>query len=184
LLAHYRPVRPWCSLILGEQTPLSLLGTWHGNSLLFPMETLFERYVEACLRGSLAPDATLTRQASSEYLTTHQDRRWFMLKPDFLLKEAGKSWVMDAKWKRIDQRLGDSESKYGLSQADFYQMFAYGQRYLNGIGELFLIYPQTSTFNMALPPFDFSPALKLSVVPFDLEKGQLACQTSLPLSLP
>src|SRR4249919_2476005 len=36
LMAHYQSVRPWCSLILNEQTPLSILGEWQGASLLFP----------------------------------------------------------------------------------------------------------------------------------------------------
>ena len=60
LMAHYGPIKPWCSLILNEQTPLSMIGRWRGPSLLFPMEKLFERYVAGCLRNSLLPDAQLT----------------------------------------------------------------------------------------------------------------------------
>ena len=40
-------------------------------------------------------------------------------------------------------------------------------------GELLLIYPKTSTFSAPLPVFEFSDTLRLWVVPFDLELGQL-----------
>jgi 5-methylcytosine-specific restriction endonuclease McrBC regulatory subunit McrC len=63
------------------------------------------------------------------------------------------------------------KDKYGISQDDFYQMFAYGQRYLNGSGEMMLIYPKTRDFYRTLPPFEFSKDLKLWAVAFDLEKG-------------
>lgn len=171
LMAHYRPVRPWCSLILSEQTPLSVLGEWHGASLLFPMEKVFERYVEACLRCTLPTDATLTPSASSQYLCTHKSQPWFLLKPDFLVHGGTNHWVLDTKWKRLDASLGDSTDKYGLSQADFYQLYAYGQRYLGGEGTMCLIYPKTSSFQSPLDEFAFDSTLRLVVVPFDLERG-------------
>lgn len=171
LMAHYRPVRPWCSLILNEQTPLSILGEWHGASLLFPMEKVFERYVEACLRRSLPPDAVLTPSASSQYLCSHKGESWFLLKPDFLVQRGRQRWVLDTKWKRLDESRGGSLDKYGLSQADFYQLFAYGQRYLEGRGTMFLLYPKTSSFHVPLDEFVFMDGLSLRVIPFDLEVG-------------
>lgn len=173
LMAHYRPVRPWCSLILNEQTPLSVLGEWHGRSLLFPMEKLFERYVEVCLRGNLPTDATLKPSASSKYLCTHGSEDWFQLKPDFIVEWAGQRWVLDTKWKRLDTAFGNRTDKYGLSQADFYQLLAYGQRYLDGAGTMLLVYPRTATFKEPLQEFVYSHELKLWVVPFDLETGRL-----------
>jgi 5-methylcytosine-specific restriction enzyme subunit McrC len=173
LLAHYRSVRPWCSLILQEQTPLALLGEWHGRSLLFPMEKVFESYVGACLRRTLPADATLTSTASTQYLSIHRGNPWFQLKPDFLVQHSGRSWILDTKWKLIDQNLGTTEDKYGLSQSDFYQLFAYGHRYLDGEGDLFLVYPKTAAFDRPLPVFTFSDRLRLWVVPFDLAAGRL-----------
>ncbi|MCD9029914.1 McrC family protein [Luteimonas sp. BDR2-5] len=32
----------------------------------------------------------------------------------------------------LDAVRNDSDTKYGLSQADFYQLYAYGQKYLGG----------------------------------------------------
>lgn len=98
-----------------------------------------------------------------------------MLKPDFLLKQGKQAWVLDTKWKLIDESLGDSREKYGLSQSDFYQLFAYGERYLDAEGEMFLVYPMTSKFRVPLQVFDYSTELRLWVVPFDLDQGLLVC---------
>ncbi|MBA3485795.1 MAG: McrC family protein [Lysobacter sp.] len=171
LMAHYRPIRPWCSLILNEQSPLSIVGEWHGVSLLFPMERLFERYVEVCLRRTLPSDVQLTATASSQHLCSHLGQQWFQLQPDFLLQRGDMRWVLDTKWKRLDASLTSSKDKYGLSQADFYQLFAYGKHYLDGQGDLFLVYPMTASFNEPLPVFHYSEQMRLWVVPFDLEAG-------------
>ena len=173
LLAHYQAIRPWCALVLGNETPLALAGAWHGNSLLFPMETLFERYVEVCLRRSLPPGAMLEPSPRRHHLATHQGQRWFTLVPDFLLTIGGRQLVLDTKWKRIDSRMGNPNDKYGLNQADFYQMFAYGERYLDGSGDILLVYPRTAFFNTPLPVFELGPKLRLWVTPFDLELGVL-----------
>lgn len=173
LTAHYESVRPWCSLILNEQTPLSVHGDWIGNSLLFPMERVFESYVETCIRRTLTPDQTLRTQSSLHHLATHLNEPWFRLKPDFLLIEHGVTTLLDAKWKRIDASRCNPDEKYGLSQADFYQLYAYGQKYLGGRGRLVLIYPRTTAFLDPLPSFHFSEALQLDVVPFNLDTGKL-----------
>lgn len=173
LLAHYRPVRPWCSLILDEQSPMAFSGGWRGRSLLFPMEKLFERYVEACLRRTLPGGAVLRRTPSSRHLCGHRSEPWFRLQPDLMVEHGGRAWVLDAKWKRLDAELGNSRDKYCLSQADFYQLFAYGHRYLDGAGDLFLVYPKTATLPYPLPQFDYSETMRLWVVPFDLERGRL-----------
>lgn len=184
LMAHYRPVKPWCSLILNEQSPLSTIGEWHGISLLFPMEKLFERYVEICLRSALQANATLQAQASSQHLCAHLGEKWFLMKPDFLVSQGLRRWVLDTKWKRLDMKLWDATKKYGLSQADFYQLFAYGKHYLDGRGDLFLVYPKTADFNRPLPPFAFSDDMRLWVVPFDLSAGALEVDAQHLSSLP
>lgn len=173
LTAHYRPVRPWCSLILNEQNPLTVLGDWTGNSLLFPMEKVFESYVEGCLRLAMRPGQELKAPAASQYLTRHNEQPWFQLRPDFLLLEGTSTTVLDAKWKRLDASKDNSKDKYGLSQADFYQLYAYGQKYLRGCGRLVLLYPQTANFRESLSPFFFNDLLRLDVVPFDLTSGKL-----------
>ncbi|WP_122574982.1 McrC family protein [Pseudomonas viridiflava] len=167
LMAHYQPVKPWCELIIQQQTPLAVAGAWQGMSLLFPMERLFERYVAACLKDSLPGDAKLYVHPSNEFLCMHQGRKVFQLKPDLMITQGENIRILDAKWKRLDSEFGSKN--YGLSQPDLYQMLAYGQRYLRGMGDLILIYPKTVSFQKELPIFELSPGLSLSVVPFDLE---------------
>ncbi|WOE77526.1 McrC family protein [Pseudomonas protegens] len=181
LMAHYRAVKPWCELVLNEQMPLAVSGQWHGMSLLFPMEKLFEQYVAAWLRRSLHPSATLVAPARSEFLCQHDSGRMFRLEPDLLLTQGTQNWVLDTKWKRLDG--GDRVAKYGLGQSDFYQLFAYGHKYLKGNGELVLIYPSRPAFREALPVFDFDEGLNLRVLPFDLDLESLIGSelTSLPL---
>jgi 5-methylcytosine-specific restriction enzyme subunit McrC len=177
LMTHYRPIRPWCALILNEQSPLSILGQWHGTSLLFPMERLFERYVERCIRQSLPTGAEMIAAPASHYLCQHGNESWFRLKPDLMIKLGSQKWTLDIKWKRLDATLADGTNKYGLSQADFYQIYAYGHRYQNATGNLFLIYPRTSDFPLALPEFKFVEGMTLHVLPFDLDSGRIVGAT-------
>jgi 5-methylcytosine-specific restriction enzyme subunit McrC len=176
MMAQYREVRPWCRLVLGQEMPLALQGPTAGLSMLFPMEKVFEKHVAVQLQRVLRPGLELICPASREDLCTHQDRGMFRLEPDLLFTH-GKSnvAVMDTKWKRVDA--AKRSDNYDLSQADFYQLYAYGQKYLNGRGTMALIYPRTPTFPAPLPPFDFTSELRLWVLPFDLDAGCLMLPT-------
>lgn len=170
LMRHYSTIRTWCELILGDRTPLAAVGQWHGNSLLFPMEKVFERFVERCLRKHLPQGAKLRVQPRSEYLCrTSTGKMMFQLKPDFIVQYGGENWVVDAKWKRLDS--ANVEKKYEIVEGDFYQLFAYGKRYLGGHGRMALVYPRTSRFREPLETFFFDDRLSLYVIPLDLETG-------------
>lgn len=173
-MVHYRAAKPWVELILLREAPWFLQGKWQGISLLFPMEKLFERYVAARLRQKLNQSYSLVEQSSKHSLIAkHESKALFQLKPDMCIREGGNTrLVLDAKWKRLDVHA----DKYGLSQADFYQLFAYGKKYLSGgIGEMLLIYPKTGRFSQILPPFHFDHQHQLTVwvVPFCLETDEL-----------
>ncbi|MFV8449767.1 McrC family protein [Vibrio campbellii] len=157
----------WAKLILDGFSPLSMKGDSSALSLLFPMEAVFESYVASVLRTQLPDGAELTTQASSKYLVTHNARNQFQLKPDLLITlPDGSKLILDTKWKLVDTE----EHNYGLSQSDLYQMFAYGHKYLNGEGDLFLIYPAHQSFNQPIEySLDFSDTLKLWVVPFEFD---------------
>lgn len=182
LLAHYRTVRPWCELILGEHMPLALAGEFQGVSLLFPMEKLFERYVARWLRQQLPADALLHTPARSQSLCLHEHQRCFQLQPDLFITHQGRSWVLDTKWKLLDA--SDRAHTYGLNQSDFYQLYAYGQKYLEGEGRMALVYPCTERFKTPLPPFAFDERLHLEVLPFDLKDDALAGLGRLALPQP
>jgi 5-methylcytosine-specific restriction enzyme subunit McrC len=172
LLAHYVKVRPWCELILRKELPIALAGDWRGISVLFPMERLFERYVEKAIAKQVTPGIRFTSQACGQYLCTHDGGSFFALQPDILLWESEhERWLLDAKWKIV--RPGDRSNRYNLKQSDFYQLFAYGHKYLNGTGDLGLIFPKTSEFVVPLPMFQFSEHLRLWALPFDLDRDEL-----------
>jgi 5-methylcytosine-specific restriction enzyme subunit McrC len=173
LMMHYRFVRPWCELLLNRMNPTAQVGKWQGISLLFPMDRLYERYVAASLWRRLEVGAVLTAQACSESLCHHFDAPWFALKPDMLIRQGERGWILDTKWKRLDEAKSTTEHKYDLSQDDFYQLFAYGHKYLDGKGDTMLVFPKTRNFRKPLPPFLFSDDLRLWVVPFDLELAAL-----------
>lgn len=185
LMAHYQTVKPWCELILNQQMPLAVSGEWRGMSMLFPMEQLFERYVEGWLRERLEPDATLVSQGkgSGKALCEHRGSKMFRLKPDLLVDQGGRRCVLDTKWKRIDETL--PKENYGLSQADFYQLFAYGHKYRAGEAQpvLALIYPKWKGLSDALPAFEFGEGLQLHVLPFDLDRDYLLGAQAMQLPL-
>jgi 5-methylcytosine-specific restriction enzyme subunit McrC len=169
LMAHYQPLRPWCELILHQHMPKAVAGAFRGISLLFPMEKLFESYVEKQLRSALPVGAWLQKQPRTKYLCSHSDEFIFRLEPDLFLNLNGEKIILDTKWKLLDA--SDRKNKYGISQADMYQLFAYGHKYLHGKGQLILLYPSYEKFNKdkAISDFKFGNDLRLSVLPFDLD---------------
>lgn len=169
---YYQPALAWTRLILNDLSPISMKGKAQAPSLLFPMEAVFESYVAYVLRKRLQQDYHLRTQARGEYLVSHNKKDMFLLKPDLMIEQAGNPiCVLDTKWKRINGN--DSEHNYGLSQSDFYQMFAYGQKYLGGKGELVLVYPATEIFNQPISSnFEFEKELTLKVVPFVIDHNR------------
>lgn len=179
LMQIYDAVRPWCELILEKLNPNFQQGSHRGIALLFPMEQLFEKYVEVSLRRASTSGNHLKAQACSEYLIQHTAHgrdlpaKMFQLKPDLLLKTAIGSQVLDSKWKLLDESAATTEIKYNIAQSDLYQMFAYGHKYQNGKGHMMLIYPSHEFFSTPLPAFWYSDSLAVWVVPFCLETSSL-----------
>jgi 5-methylcytosine-specific restriction enzyme subunit McrC len=179
LMQGYQRIKPWCSLILERLNPDFQKGAHRGISLLFPMEVLFESYVGVILKKSITRPWKLKLQACSAYLLTHKAEgsqtanKWFQLKPDFLLSNEINRNIADAKWKLIASHENNTFAKYGLSQSDMYQMFAYGTQYQSSNGHMLLIYPKHAGFQKPLPVFSFSDSLHLWVVPLCIEKGKV-----------
>ena len=89
--------------------------------------------------------------------------RVFWLKPDIALMEGGQvRYVLDAKWKRLDP----VKPNHDVSQADVYQLFAYGKRY--GCRRVVLLYPKTAVFRETLRFRFVDEDLALTCFPFDV----------------
>jgi 5-methylcytosine-specific restriction enzyme subunit McrC len=184
-MGHYGDALAWGRLILEEESPRTGTGRNRAPSLLFPMEAVFEAFVAKHLAKQLAQPFTLKTQARNFSLVRHQEQNWFRLKPDLLVCESvSDKLVLDTKWKQIDDTRANGTDKYGLAQADFYQLHAYGQSYLDGVGDVILIYPKTDTFSKPLDVFYFPKAtgLRLWVLPFCLRERTLAIPKDAPFA--
>ena len=71
-------------------------------------------------------------------------------------------FILDSKWKRLDR----GEPNHGVSQADAYQLFAYGKRY--GCRRVVLLYPKTTIFRETLRFRFVDEDLALACFPFDV----------------
>lgn len=180
---YYQAPLAWTRLILEGHSPLSMQGKSNAISLMFPMEAVFEAYVGSILKKQTADGFSVEEQVGSQSLVVHNGNKWFRLKPDFaVVQNKNIKLVMDTKWKLLNESLSDASSKYGLSQADLYQMFAYAHKYLKGKGDLVLIYPRSDKFTSPIEaPFEFGEALRLWVVPFDLDEDELLLPESLSM---
>ncbi len=182
-LGYYTDALAWARLILDEESPLTGAGGHRAPSLLFQMEAVFEAFVAKHLAKQLARPLTLKTQARSHHLVRHLEQNWFRLKPDLLIRNADRdSLVLDTKWKLLDGLKANGTDKYGLSQSDFYQLQAYGQSYLDGQGDVVLVYPKTDTFDKPLPVFEFPKieGLRLWVLPFCLKSRRLSVPHGAP----
>jgi 5-methylcytosine-specific restriction enzyme subunit McrC len=182
-MGYYSDALAWARLILEDEAPLTGTGKHTAPSLLFPMEAVFEAFVARHLSRQLVRPLTLKSQAQSCHLVRHLDQNWFRLKPDLVVRDAGRDvLVLDTKWKLLDSLKSNGSDKYGLSQGDFYQLQAYGQSYLNGKGDVVLIYPKTAAFGQPLPVFEFCQpeGLQLWVLPFCLKSRMLLVPEEAP----
>jgi len=183
-MGYYVEAVAWARLILENESPLTGVGANRAPSLLFPMEAVFEAFVTKHLARQLRAGFTLKAQAQTHHLVSHIGKDWFKLKPDLLIRQNGRDFlVLDTKWKLLDSSGANGSEKYGLSQSDFYQLYAYGHHYLEGKGDIVLIYPRTGTLDDPLPVFDFPKAagMRLWVLPFCLRERQLKLPTSTEL---
>jgi 5-methylcytosine-specific restriction enzyme subunit McrC len=174
-MSYYQRPLEWVKLIVEGFSPLTMKDKNNAFSLLFPMEALFESYVEAILKRKMPKGQEIKGQVKEQYLVKHKTKNMFNLKPDLVMYNNDKiHCVLDTKWKIID---GSGKDKYGISQADMYQMFAYGHKYLNGQGDIFLIYPHHDDFKEPIEEsFDYcsdsNSELRVWVVPFVITEGE------------
>jgi 5-methylcytosine-specific restriction enzyme subunit McrC len=119
-------------------------------AFVFNMNQLFEEFLDGFIRRYRAEalpeslqDCTLHSQA--KYHTRHLARTndgqpVFKLKPDLMFRRGSEfPLLVDAKYKLLTPE----DRRLGVSQSDFYQMFAYAHRYHSPA--VILLYPQDRT---------------------------------------
>ena len=133
-------------------------------ALLFDMNKLFESYVGNFIKKK---HVGTILQRSEKHLVEYP--KSFKLRPDIFLE--GK-FIADTKWKIIRQDINESEKKYKISQADLYQLYAYGKKH--ECGKLYLIYPKIDGAKQEFMKFEYEKDMQLEILYFDLEKDEIA----------
>ena len=153
---HYEQTLLWCKIFLLNNSFTPHKGDDLGFALLFDMNALFESYVGNFIKKSF-PGTIL--QHSEKHLV--EDPKSFKLRPDIFLKD---KFIADTKWKIIS-------SRDDISQADLYQLYAYGKKHPCD-GKLHLIYPKIDDIRQKTMKFRYDDEMWLEILYFDLEKDE------------
>ena len=153
---HYEQTLLWCKIFLLNNSFTPHKGDDLSFALLFDMNALFESYVGNFIKKSF-PGTIL--QHSEKHLV--EDPKSFKLRPDIFLK--GK-FIADTKWKIVS-------SRDDISQADLYQLYAYGKKHPCD-GKLHLIYPKIDDIRQKTMKFRYDDEMWLEILYFDLEKDE------------
>ena len=152
---HYEQTLLWCKIFLLGNSFTPHNGDDLGFALLFDMNALFESYVGNFIKKSF-PCTIL--QHSEKHLV--EDPKSFKLRPDIFLK--GK-FIADTKWKIVS-------SRDDISQADLYQLYAYGKKH--ECDKLHLIYPKIDDIRQKTMNFRYDDKMWLEILYFYLEKDE------------
>ena len=172
-MQHYNSVMQWVGLFLFGHGLTTFQGKHVNQSLLFPMEEVFEDFVTYHFRKH-QNQFSVKAQGPQEYLAQLNGKTdAFQMKPDISLMSSGRViYILDTKWKRIKERKDDTV-KHGISQADMYQLYSYGKSYgeKHSCKKVALIYPRTNKFTEHLH-YHFDDNLSLYCFPFDVENPE------------
>lgn len=129
----YQSLMIWSQVFLKNKSFSTFKGTEYVNALLFPMEKIFEAYVAKQLKIKF-PEWNVETQKDDKYL--FDNPKTFGLKPDIYMSKGGSAIVLDTKWKKLIE----NSKKYGISESDMHQMYAYAYKY--DVENVILIYPK------------------------------------------
>lgn len=132
-------------------------------SLLFPLNEMFEDYIEQTLNTS---SFKVKKQFSKHYLITNEkNSQCFNTKMDFLVEINNVTLIFDAKWKKINS----NDQNYGVAQSDLYQLFSYAeiikQKQNKNIAAA-LLYPQNPNFQKTIQ-WKFFNDIPLFLIPIN-----------------
>lgn len=168
-MRDYEQVLLWSKTFLLENSFSPYKGENIAFALLFDMNLLFENYVYDYLKKEKMIDNKLIEDIKAQDKTYHlayeNDIGRFRLKPYIVINKG--EIIADTKWKLLSFEKTNS----GISQADMYQLYAYGTKY-ETCKNLYLIYPYDSEkLENSYQYFkDEDRSLQVDVLFFDLEK--------------
>lgn len=160
-MEHYKHGLVWARVFLKKASFSSFSGDTIAFAILYPMEKLFEGFVEWWLYKKY-PNLNIEPQSGGIDFV----KELFTVRPDFVIKKDNMiCCVADAKWKLI-------ESDRDFAQGDFYQLFAYKHifRDINpNLNCLRIYYPATKDLKLT-KVFGYYDDSKIKIVPLDIKK--------------
>lgn len=107
-----------------------------GFSMLFDMNTLYEKYIGKVIR-EIFINKKVYLQDSRKYLLDNKsnNKQSFNLRPDIVIQDNVSTTIIDMKWKAVEY---NSKNNYEVS--DIYKMYAYASRYKDA-KKAVLLYP-------------------------------------------
>ena len=146
---RFEPLLNLARLFLENESLQLSSGSFETFAFALDMNKLFEEFVISFIdrhRVEILPshlqDCELLPQSSGAvlYLARNSDNHQvFQLKPDLVFRQNGSfPLLVDTKYKRLQE----GDRKLGISQADFYQMYAYAHSY--DCRHVLMIYPQVA----------------------------------------
>lgn len=142
---RWRELVTLARMLLGSRHQKTSAGSGEGHALLFEMNVLFEQYVSRLLGRALSGSGLrVSTQGGLRSCLFEGEVGRFQTRPDIIIRSGSEVvLIVDTKWKRVGSRIDDP--KLGVSQADVYQLMAYGQLY--NCDRSMLLYPHHAGFN-------------------------------------
>lgn len=165
LHSYYQRPLQYAEFFLRKKSFYPKIGRHALPALLFPLNEMFEDYIENILKSN---SISVHSQYRPHYLIFSENTNLFNTKMDFVIKSENTAILMDAKWKQVDI----SVSNLNVSQADLYQLFTYSEilkteEKLNKV-IILLLYPKTNKFNRIISSWKFFNGTEIMAVPIDV----------------
>lgn len=134
-------------------------------ALLFPLNKMFEDYIENILKES---NIDYRVQYSKYNLVHTSEKELFNTQMDFIItsKDKSQKLILDAKWKELDI----NDEKLGIDQTDLYQLHNYASIIRSKETEnvsIALLYPRTSKFNQ-VKEWTYFDGTKIYIIPVNV----------------
>lgn len=134
-------------------------------SLLFPLNKMFEDYIENLFKGN---NIDYRLQYSKYNLVFAGEKELFNTQMDFIItsKDKNRKLILDAKWKELDI----NDEKLGVSQTDLYQLYSYASIIRSKEAEnvsIALLYPLTSKFNQ-VKEWTYFDGIQIYIIPINV----------------
>ena len=172
----YKHLIGFCKLIITQSNINFNKRTIESFYFLFDMNRLFEKFISIFMKrnqNEIKVNNSLKIVDIDDQVVIVSLFDFFNLKPDLIITylENGKlnKLLLDFKYKILKTE----KNKDGISQSDFYQMFAYSQSQFEKFNEIILLYPRASKldFKEFKHKYDITrKSIKLLIRFIDIEK--------------